>query len=254
MTAHMTARADAVEAPRERTLLRIGAVSALVGTIAYIALTVIHVMHGDPPVLDTAKMLDHVAAHPEWRPARLANILAVLFWVGAFTALTSSHTRGTAWALGRVAHAVMIGASAVFAVYFSLHGFGLGVLAEDWASAGASERANILVEAEAVLTVLGSTAFTAQALLGLSFLLYGLTTAFSHSYPTWLGWVGAVAGAGWLAGALLVAFDVIIPFMMIACAWMLVMGVLMWRRAKSLPVADRTVGLDHRHGADAQYG
>lgn len=126
---------------------------------------------------------------------------------------------------------MLVCTSGVFAVYFSIHGFGFEVLADRWAGAVDTDRDAIVVEANTVLTLLGSTAFTAQALLGLSVLLYGLTMAISHSYPHWLGWLGTVAGAGWLVGAVVISFDVIVPFMVLAWVWMIGVGVALWRAA-----------------------
>jgi hypothetical protein len=68
-------------------------------------------------------------------------------------------------------------------------------------------------------------------LLGLSILLYGLTLAFSNGFPRWLGWVGAVAGAGWTIGALIVSFEVIVPFTALSWIWMVAIGAVMWVRA-----------------------
>lgn len=84
------------------------------------------------------------------------------------------------------------------------------------------------------LTLVGSVAFTAQAMLGLSVALYGLTLVSGSSYPRWIGWLGAVAGVGWLVGAILIRFDVIVPSMALAWTWMVALGILMWRRAASI--------------------
>ncbi len=128
---------------------------------------------------------------------------------------------------------MIICASAVLAVYFSIHGFGFSTLADRWVDVAAPEREALLVETNAVLTLLGSAAFTAQALLGLSILLYGLTVAFSSGMSRWLGLFGVVAGAGWTIGALIVSFEVIVPFTVLAWIWMIALGVLMWQRANT---------------------
>lgn len=146
-------------------MMRVDAACAIAGTIVYIAASV---LHGDPPVDDVQRMLDHVGQRPWWRAVHLANILGVLLWVAALTTLTSTFTRPAASHLGRLSQAMLICTSAVFAVYFSIHGFGFEVL-------------------------------------------------------------GTLAGAGWLVGAILISFNVIIPFTVLAWAWMLGVGVAMWR-------------------------
>jgi hypothetical protein len=210
-------------------MLRVGAACAVAGTIVYIAASV---LHSDPPVDDVQRMLDHVGQRPWWRAVHLANILAVLLWVAALTTLTSTFARPTAARLG--SQAVLICTSAVFTVYSSIHGFGLKVLAGRWAGATATDRGARVIKANAVFTLLGSTAFTAQALLGLTVTLYGLTMVISSNHPRWLG---TLVGAGGLAGTVLISFDVIIPFTVLAWSWMLGVGVAMWRRSADQPVA-----------------
>lgn len=213
-----------------RTMPRLGAVLAIVGTLLLAAMSA---LHGNPPIDDAAGVLDYVAARPWWRAAHLANILAVLLWVGALGMLTHELRHEVGRGLAGLARGVLVAASAVFAVYFSINGFGWAELAHRWASATGESRADLLIEMNFALTLVGSVAFTAQALLGLSILLYGLTLISGSSYPSWLGWLGAAAGVGWLIGAILIRFDVIVPCMVLAWAWMVSLGILMWRRAPS---------------------
>lgn len=207
--------------------LRIGAVLAVVGTLGYITATL---LHGNPPIADPAKLLEHVAHRPWWRIAHLGNILAVLMWLAALTTLTGSLDRGDAGYLGRISQAVLTCATAVFAVYFSIHAFGFSTLADQWTDTTADQAA-LLTQTNTVLALLGSLAFTAQAMLGLSVLLYGVTVASSAVLPGWLGWLGAVAGAGWMLGALAISFEVIVPFTALAWIWMIAVGIVLWRRA-----------------------
>ena len=218
---------------------RIGAVAAIVGTFVYVAMSV---LHGNPPIDEASKILDHVAERPWWRAAHLANILAVLLWLGALSTLTGSLGRGNARALGRVSQAMMTTTTAVFAVYFSIHGFAFSTLAVRWVKTAAPGRGALLTETNAVLTLLGTTAFTAQALLGLSILLYGLTVALSKGFPAWLGWIGAIAGTGWAIGALIISFEVIVPFTVLSWIWMIALGVTMWARVGKLAERSEHVG------------
>lgn len=215
-----------------RRMLRLGSVLAIVGTVLFAAMSA---LHGNPPVEDAAGILDYVAARPWWRAAHLANILAVLLWVGALGTLAHELRHDIERGLARLAQGVLVAASAVFAVYFSINGFGWAELAHRWSSAAGESRADLLLEMNVALTMVGSVAFTAQALLGLSVALYGLTLVSGSSFPRWTGWLGVVAGGGWLIGAILIRFDVIVPCMVLAWAWMVSLGILMWRRAASTP-------------------
>ncbi|MGH3933444.1 MAG: hypothetical protein ACRDS1_00430, partial [Pseudonocardiaceae bacterium] len=104
-----------------RTMLRLGAVLAIVGTLLFAAMSA---LHGNPPIEDTARLLDYVAARPWWRAAHLVNILAVLLWVGALGMLAHELRHEVERGLARLARGVLVAASAVFAVYFSINGFG----------------------------------------------------------------------------------------------------------------------------------
>lgn len=106
-------------------------------------------------------------------------------------------------------------------------------LAQRWTSTTDASRANLLIEMTVTLTMVGSVAFTAQALLGLSVALYGMTLASDTSYPNWVGWLGTVAGGSRLIGTILIRFDVIMPCMVLAWAWMVYLGILMWHRTAS---------------------
>ncbi len=215
-----------------RAMSHLGAVLAIVGTLLFAAMSA---MHGNPPIDDAAGVLDYVAARPWWRAAHLANILAVLLWVGALSPLAHQLRHDIERGLARLARGVLVAASAVFAGYFSLNGFGWAELAHRWSTATVESRADLLIEMKVALTMVGSVAFTAQALLGLSVALYGLALVSGSSFPRWLGWLGTVAGAGWLIGALLIRFDMIVPCMVLAWTWMVSLGILMWRRAPRDP-------------------
>ncbi len=81
-------------------------------------------------------------------------------------------------------------------------------------------------------------------LFGTVFIFFGVAMALSNGYPRWLGWVGSLGGFGTVAGGLLVAFtgfsatamNVVMPFNLILVIWMVLIGVLMWRRASQFEV------------------
>ena len=211
------------------------AVALLVGTVLYIAPSA---LHGNPPIESAEKALRYVHDRPTWRIVHLVNILAVLLWAGGFSALAPL-VAPRAVALRRAAATVFAATAAVFAVYFSIHAFGLPTLANDFFERGADQAA-VLERTETVLVLLGSTAFTAQAMLGLSIALCAalLVRARPSVLPAWLGWVGVAAGAGWLVGALLVKFSVIVPFTVVAWVWWTVLAVLLLRRAGTAAEGD----------------
>jgi hypothetical protein len=85
---------------RERLVLRLGGVLAVLGGIGYL---VSALWHGDLPDQTTQIALQHIADRPEWHLIHLIGIVSVLLWVGAFVALAYSLSRGPSWLLGRMA-------------------------------------------------------------------------------------------------------------------------------------------------------
>ncbi len=231
----------------ELGFLRVGAVCAIVGTLAY---GVFGATHGDLEIPTTETALRFVAARPAWQAVHLLGVLAYLLWAGALVALAGSLTRRSAGALARLAQASLSIGTTVMAVDLSLDGIGLKALADAWASAPVSGQADLLRAGDLFIVVLGTTAWSAQLLVGLAFLLYGLTVLRSREYPVWLAWGGVVAGAGWLAVGIglfldagFVQFDQVLIFQLLAALWMPGMGVLMWRRAGQ-PVAGQLLSVE----------
>ena len=207
--------------PGPRTAVRCAGAAYLLGVVLYVLPSA---LHGNPPIDDAAATLDHVAGVAGWRIAHLANILAVLLWVIA-TALLSSH-RAFSGPLSRAAVAVWAVAAGVFGVYFGIHAIGLPAAADQLHAPGADPAA-VVERTEALLLVLGSTAFVAQALLGLALVVTGAMLARGGRTGRLLGTVGAVIGLGWTAGAVLLQFAVIVPFTTLAWVWFVVLGLLL---------------------------
>jgi phosphoglycerol transferase MdoB-like AlkP superfamily enzyme len=195
------------------------------GTLLYV---VPSVLHGNPPVESAELTLRYVAGRPAWRPVHLVNIAAVLVWAVTLTALGARLT-GAARQVAQAGAVVLTAAAGVFAVYFSIHAMALPTAASRFI---AGEQEQVLAVTEAVMLVLGAIAFTAQAALGLSMLLYGLAIAVSRELPAAVGWLGVFGGAGWLTGAVLIDFAVIVPFTVICWVWTLVLAVVLLRAGR----------------------
>jgi hypothetical protein len=232
-------------ATQQRILMRIGAVCAIVGPLLLFAS---FAPHGDLPThVSTEAALRYVAAHAIWLPVHLGIIVAVLLAIGAFTALAGTLTVGAAGAVGRMlVPSAMVGG--MFTIFdYSVDGYDLWVLAQDWAAAPGAEQAPVVQMTDTVITLLNGT-FRAEILVfyGLTFLLAGLAVALDIRYPTWFGGIAAIAGGAVLVSGLLsflgisvprmdtLVFLVIVP---IESLWLLILGVLMWRRASRMGVA-----------------
>ena len=223
----------------EQTLLRIGAVCAILGALVSVAAGI-----GFGNLTNettTEAILSYVSSRPYWYwPAvHLGFILGALLWVGALTALSGSLVQGVGWALGRWGAASVIVGAAIHIVDSSINGFGLRALADAWAAAPSPEQVSLLGAGDTLLWILGGTwASVVSYFHGVPFVLFGLAVVLDRSYPAWLGWVGVVGGAGSVASGIMMFLSVgtfpgrpYIAFALVVSVWMVAMGVLMWRRA-----------------------
>lgn len=130
---------------REQQALKLGGVLAVVGGLGYF---ITLLLHGDLPDQTTEIALEHIAGRPEWRALKLALIVSVLLWVGAFVALASSLLHGVSWLLSRLAVAcAMIGATLPI-VEYSVIGYEIKNVADAWQAAVGSEKADKLLVAQ----------------------------------------------------------------------------------------------------------
>lgn len=218
-------------------LLRIGAGCAVVGTLGYLAL---FVSHGDLPDETAESALAWVADKP-LSALHLGMILCSLLWVGALIALASSLVEGTPWALGQLGSVSAVIGATVLAAHYRVDGPALEEVADAWAGAGGAEREQLLARGDLVLLMTGGGfPLYVALLLGLPFLLFGVAVTVSSSYPSWLGWLGTIAGAvAFLVGTANFAglgfppMQLFVLSVFLLVAWMFVVGVLMWRRAAS---------------------
>ena len=224
----------------DRTLLRIGAVLAIVGAITYIVGNLLTVGGGGDPA-DTAAVLQEAAENTTSVVGRLLIFVGNALVVGALVALYRSITEGPGAALARLGFASALVAMAVFTVVLGINGIAGNETAEAWVNAPAEEKAAAFRVAEAVQHMVIGVIGLGSMLYGAAILLYGLAVALSNIYPRWLGWVAAVAGLGGAVAGLLIfligpSFGTLLPFLLsslLSTLWVLVMGVLMWRRASA---------------------
>lgn len=174
-------------------------------------------------------------------PLKLALIAFVLCWIGAFAALLRSTEGGLSDLLGRWALASLTIGVAIVVVEYAIIGHALKGIADAWQSATRDDAAGHVRMAEMLLTITGGLFHSFVAwLLGLPFVLVGLAVAVGRGFPRWLGGVAVLAGTGPLvagvtrfAGVDLVPYPLLYGgFVVLSTIWLVVMGFLMWRRAR----------------------
>jgi hypothetical protein len=227
---------------QQQVLLRIGAGCAIAGPLV---LAASFAPHGDLPTdVSTEAALRFVADHSAWLVVHLLTIVAALIWLGAFTALAHTLSPGVAGAIGRML-APVAAVGATFVIFdYGIDGYALGVLATEWDAASGAQQVELVQRADTAIWLLNGT-FRSEIFIfyGLTVLLAGLGIAFDRRYPTWFGGIGALAGAA-VAVVALSSFSgtsltpiegedffLFVTVLPVESAWLLALGVLMWRRA-----------------------
>ena len=163
----------------------------------------------------------------------------ILLLVGCLLALHRSITGEPGAALARLGFtAAMMGASIMSVSVVFEASFATKVLVDSWATA--ADKAIPFAVAEAVLLLSGSIFFWGFAIYGgVAPILYGLAIALTGLYPKWLGWVAVIGGVGGVLiqivqfsqGVSQVTSGVYVASFLVVNLWLVVMGVLMWRKA-----------------------
>src|SRR5215216_1214852 len=155
----------------ERTLLRIGAVSAMLGIIT---IFVANAFHGGNHPDDLEIVLPQYAVNANWEVVHIGQFLGYTLVFVALVALYRSIAEGRGAELARLGYVTAILATAIFAVNQAVDGVAVKYdVADEWVSASAAEKATALRVAEAVRHIeIGFSSF-AELTLGAAHLLYG---------------------------------------------------------------------------------
>ena len=174
----------------ERTLLRIGALSATLGVITLFVAEAFHGGH-DPANLEAT--LPEYAANANWEIVHVGQFLGYILVLVGLVALHRSIVEGRGAALARLGYVTAVVATAIYGTNQALDGVATKFVADEWVSAPVAEKADAFRVAEAVRHIeIGLTSF-AELTLGAALLLYGLAIALSDVYPKWLGGAAVVA-------------------------------------------------------------
>jgi hypothetical protein len=239
----------------ERTLLRIGAVLAMLGVIVFLASGMVHPSGADPG--DSPAAFAEYAAHAPWKTVHLGQFVGSLLMLGALVALyyyvaAMSGQPAAAVALARLG---VVGAAvsiAMVAMLQAVDGVALKRMVDLWAAAPPDEKAAAFFAAEGVRWIEVGINSYMRMIFGLTVILYGLAIAVGIAFPRWLGWLGLVAGLAWVLAGLMVGYSgfslpttilglpptvsrsiamVIGLLSFVHLVWLLILAVLMWRRA-----------------------
>ncbi len=184
----------------ERPLLRIGAVSIILGVIIS---GVFGSFHGGHQPHDLVVTLPQYATNANWIVVHLGQFLGQLLVVGGLVGLYRSITLGPGAALAQLGFVAAVVAISVYAANQAGDGIAIKFVAEEWVTAPAEEKEVAFRVAEAVRHIeIGLTSLTVL-ILGVA---YGVAIELSRVYPRWLGWLTVLGGVLWVVVSIFYAY------------------------------------------------
>jgi hypothetical protein len=159
-------------------------------------------------------------------------------------AITHTIQDGLPAALARLGSVAAVAGITIGLLLVTLDGLAAKGIAQAWTTAPAADQAAArqLVLAEETINFALAALFNIL-FAGVSFILYGLAVAWSHTYPRWLGWIVVLAGAGSILAGLIQATAgepttitriLTIIFPTVITLWLVEMNILVLRKAPAL--------------------
>ena len=190
------------DSSEHRSLMRLGAVAGITGVITQLALELfLHPSGANPN--DSAAAFNEYATSTSWTAVHLGQFVAFFLVAIALMALATrlrSHggVAGDLAVIGALAVAV---ATAVFAVQMAVDGVALKHAVDAWKAAapGAAQEGAFLV-ADTVRSIEKALSAVFHLSNGAALVALGGAMAAARRRP-WLGWVGAVAGVGFIVAS-----------------------------------------------------
>src|SRR5829696_3935280 len=182
-----------------------------------------------------------IAQSANWVLVHLVIVVGLILMLGALVALSRSIEGGVPGALAWLGSIAAVAGVTVGVILVIVDGVAAKHLADAWEAAPSDQAAaalRVVVAEEAINFALASLFNILFA--GVTFILLGLAVASSGEYPVWLGWVVVVAGVGSVPVGLVQAYMgesigftriATIIFPTIITLWVVVMSVLLWRKA-----------------------
>ncbi len=227
----------------DRPLYRIGAVSAVAGSILGMVVNALHPR--TPEIANPEALMEEVARSSIWVPDHVGIVFAVLLILGGLVAISRSVEGPTGSAFARLGLAGALVGSSVMIVQMGVDGIARYATAVDWMNAPAAEKAIAFGVGKAVHAIgAGLFSLWVIVLFGVTYILFGLAVALGEGYPRWLGWVAVVTAIGLVLVGVSESFtgysnlttNILFPILaFVITVWVLVIGILMWRKAAAMP-------------------
>src|SRR5215208_3472459 len=224
----------------EGSIFRMGSVAGIVGS--FLAM-VGNLLHPATPIGDPQGVAQTIAQSERWVPVHLVIVVGLILMLGGLVAISRSIQGGVGGALAQLGSVAAVAGVTVGVILVIVDGVAAKHLADAWEAAPPDQAVAALrvVLAEEAINFAIAALFNIL-FAGVTFILLGLAVAWSGEYPGWLGWVVVIAGVGSVPVGLVQAYTgesigftriATIIFPTIITLWVVVMSVLVWRKAAS---------------------
>jgi hypothetical protein len=220
----------------ERGANQVGAGCAIVGALLLLVGTYLHPMSADPN--DAVAAFTEYAADHLWVASHLTQLAGVALMMAALILLSRQLEAGRSAGLARVAAATAIASLAIAAALQAVDGVALKVMVNAWAAASEAQKDGAFHAAFAVRQIEVGLATMLNLILGVTACIYGVALLGDRIYPKWLALFAFVGGVPTGVAGVMMAYTgfsdaemaIGMPANITLLAWMIALGVLMWRR------------------------
>ena len=223
--------------PEEGSVFRIGSVAGIIGSLLAM---VGNLLHPATPIGDPEGVARTIAESERWVPVHLVIVVGLILMLGGLVTISRSIQGGVAGTLAQLGFVAAVAGVTVGVVLVIVDGVAAKHLADAWEAAPPEEAAAALrvVLAEEAINFALAALFNIL-FAGVTFILLGLSVAWSGEYPRWLGWVVVVAGVGSVLVGLVQAYTgesigftriATIIFPTIITLWVAGISVLVWQK------------------------
>lgn len=227
----------------DRLLYMLGGAMAIGGALMEFVGNALHPRstdyYGDP-----AAWLDNATQRSVWFPSHVLILLGSILLIGGFVGLSRSLMGRPGHGVGQLALANALIGLTLIIVTAAIDGLAVATLDEAW-NPGSTPSPDALLAGSILYHTIFSLLYAFEiTLFGLAPILYGAAILLGKAYAAWLGWSGVLIGSAVVLTALLSMLGIATEFLdayvwtvtaSLFLIWVLVVGVLLWRKAPRLP-------------------